>query len=67
MFQTSSVHALFLKDRLIIDSDRIPVLEPDALQAFCTAPTLCLLDPDLPFTVEVDASSSGVGVILFHW
>lgn len=47
---------------------RSPSWNPDAFErlkeAFCTAPILCLPDPDLLFTVEVDASSSGVGVIL---
>lgn len=47
---------------------------PDALQAFtrlkeafCTVPILCLPDPDLPFTIEVVASSSGVGAVLSQW
>ncbi|KAK3535713.1 hypothetical protein QTP70_020568, partial [Hemibagrus guttatus] len=31
---------------------------------FTTAPILCHPDPDRPFVVEVDASSSGLGVVL---
>ncbi len=34
------------------------------LEAFCTAPTLAHPDPQLPFIVEVDASTVGVGVVL---
>lgn len=33
-------------------------------EAFCTAPTLCLPDSDLPFIVEVDAYTTGVGAVL---
>ncbi|KAK3574063.1 hypothetical protein QTP86_002885 [Hemibagrus guttatus] len=32
--------------------------------AFTTAPLLAHPDPDLPFIVEVDASTTGVGVVL---
>ncbi|KAK3548932.1 hypothetical protein QTP70_021678 [Hemibagrus guttatus] len=32
--------------------------------SFTTAPILCHPDPDLPFVVEVDASSSGIGAML---
>ncbi|KAK3532221.1 hypothetical protein QTP86_009498 [Hemibagrus guttatus] len=33
-------------------------------QAFTTAPLLVHLDPELPFIVEVDASTTGVGAVL---
>ncbi|MGL5293583.1 MAG: ribonuclease H family protein [Aeromonas sp.] len=33
-------------------------------EAFCTALTLCLPDPDLPFVVKVDASCTGLGEVL---
>ncbi|KAL0153973.1 hypothetical protein M9458_050730, partial [Cirrhinus mrigala] len=36
----------------------------DLKTAFTTAPILCHPNPDLPFLVEVDASTTGVGAIL---
>ncbi|KAG1931368.1 retrotransposable element, partial [Pimephales promelas] len=36
----------------------------DLKKTFSSAPTLILPDPDLPFLVEVDASTSGVGAVL---
>ncbi|KAK3546630.1 hypothetical protein QTP70_031435 [Hemibagrus guttatus] len=35
--------------------------------SFTTAPILSHTDPDLPFVVEVDASSSGIRAVLFQW
>ncbi len=35
--------------------------------AFCTAPALSHPDPNIRFVVEVDATTLGVGAILFQW
>ncbi len=52
---------------------QVSVLEPFShkgiplKEAFCTAPTLAHPNLELPFIVEVDASTTGVGAILFQW
>lgn len=35
--------------------------------AFTSAPILVYRNPELPFVVEVDASTTGVGTVLSRW
>ncbi|KAK3525886.1 hypothetical protein QTP70_010942 [Hemibagrus guttatus] len=54
------------KPRRLSWSDQAQVAFVKLKDSFTTAPILCHPDPDLPFMVEVDASSSGIGAMLFQ-
>ncbi|KAG1953648.1 hypothetical protein F2P79_009189 [Pimephales promelas] len=64
--QISAPITSLLKNRaksLSWTTDTINAFE-ELKRTFSSAPTLILPDPDLPFLVEVDASTSGVGAVL---
>ncbi|KAK3572571.1 hypothetical protein QTP86_000423 [Hemibagrus guttatus] len=52
------------KPRRLAWSDQAQAAFQQLKDCFTTAPILRHLDPDLPFVVEVDASSSGIGAVL---
>ncbi|KAK3548098.1 hypothetical protein QTP70_004725 [Hemibagrus guttatus] len=52
------------KPRRLCWSDQAQVAFVKLKDSFTTAPILHHPDPDLPFVVEVDASSSGIGAVL---